>query len=404
MFSISLTRLQDITIKVFISICVILPTGSLFGINVKFLSLFIVLVLALLSKNGRGFVSLFRGLFLPVLVLLIFLLITIANGRYINETNGQAQDILVFFIIATLGYSLIEKENRVSLITKTIVNCLVFLGFCKLLILGYSVVSGLGVSSVVRAISAFFDTSLMIMESDEVSISRITFMSDYLLPIAMFLKTKEYISRKTGVLDTIILFLLMYSILVSMSRFLWIISLASFIIAIVGDLKKRKSILIFVAMTSIAFFLISLPSVQEIFEFRLASNGVIVSDSLREVQKSAIVSAFNNAPFFGNGIGYFTPRLIRSDVARYSYELQIQALYMQMGVVGATSLLLIIIGTLLSQVKGLTIKEFFTFALLITMWISGGFFNPVIISSTGGVAFLFLFTIPDAMKMLRNKT
>ncbi|WP_220701113.1 hypothetical protein, partial [Brenneria goodwinii] len=328
--------------------------------------------------------------------------ITMLNGRYIQETKDQAQDIFVFFIITTLGYSIIEKERRVEIITKTIVDCLIFMGFVKLLIFAYSIVTGIGVGAIVKLISSLFGTSLMVMESDDIAISRINFMSDYMLPIAIYLKTREYLSRKKNIFDAIVLAILMYSLIVSMSRFLWFIGIASFLLAIAADIKKKKSIFIVVAIIAVSYFLLSLPSTQEILEFRFSSQRASESDNLRSLQLNAIATAFSNAPMLGNGIGYFTPNLIRSYVARYSYELQIQALYMQIGIIGATSLLLIIIATLLSQAKNITIKEFFVFLALIVMWLAGGFFNPVIISSTGGVSFLLLFTVPDAMKKMKS--
>lgn len=400
MLNLSLSKIQDSTLKAFIVVCVILPTGSVFDINLKVLLLALLLVLNVFSRRGIPAVKLFIGMFAPLSIILLFIIVTLLNAKYTPETLSQARDILVFFIMSMLAYAIVDKDRQYELITKLIVNCLIFLGVFKFLIFAYSVASGVSVSTVVKGISAFFNTSLMTMSNEDVVISRINFMSDYILPVAIYLKTKEFVSKKTGFIGGVIILVLLYSIMISMSRFLWMMGLISFMIAILGNITKKKSIYIILIATIGSVYLLSLQSVQDVIEFRISSKGVTESDSIRDYQKLAISKAFENAPILGNGLGYFVPNLIRSETARYSYELQIQALYMQVGIIGASSLLLIIVVTLLWQARVLSFREKLLFIILVSAWMSGGFFNPVIFSSTGGVAFLLLYTTPNAIRRL----
>lgn len=400
MLNFSLSKIQDSTLKAFIVVCVILPTGSVFDINLKVLLLALLLVLNVFSRRGIPAVKLFIGMFAPLSIILLFIIVTLLNAKYTPETLSQARDILVFFIMSMLAYAIVDKDRQYELITKSIVNCLIFLGVFKFLIFAYSIASGVSVSTVVKGISAFFNTSLMTMSNEDVVISRINFMSDYILPVAIYLKTKEFVSKKTGFIGGVIVLVLFYSIMISMSRFLWMMGLISFMIAILGNITKKKSIYIILIATIGSVYLLSLQSVQDVIEFRISSKGVTESDSIRDYQKLAISKAFENAPILGNGLGYFVPNLIRSETARYSYELQIQALYMQVGIIGASSLLLIIVITLLWQARVLSFREKLLFIILVSAWMSGGFFNPVIFSSTGGVAFLLLYTTPNAIRRL----
>ncbi len=400
MLNFSLSKIQDSTLKAFIVVCVILPTGSVFDINLKVLLLALLLVLNVFSRRGIPAVKLFIGMFAPLSIILLFIIVTLLNAKYTPETLSQARDILVFFIMSMLAYAIVDKDRQYELITKPIVNCLIFLGVFKFLIFAYSIASGVSVSTVVKGISAFFNTSLMTMSNEDVVISRINFMSDYILPVAIYLKTKEFVSKKTGFIGGVIVLVLFYSIMISMSRFLWMMGLISFMIAILGNITKKKSIYIILIATIGSVYLLSLQSVQDVIEFRISSKGVTESDSIRDYQKLAISKAFENAPILGNGLGYFVPNLIRSETARYSYELQIQALYMQVGIIGASSLLLIIVITLLWQARVLSFREKLLFIILVSAWMSGGFFNPVIFSSTGGVAFLLLYTTPNAIRRL----
>ncbi|HHT0496709.1 TPA: hypothetical protein ACTXFX_002726 [Raoultella planticola] len=403
MMRINIDSIHDVALKTFISVCVILPTGSIFGVNLKFLFLFLVIALSIIARKGRGIINLFVGMIPSVVIILIFLIITMSNVRYLPETIDQSKDILVFFLMSAISYSLVDRDRRYEIITKTIINCLIIIGLIKFLIFVYATLTGGSVASVVSTISKLFNTSLMTMESDDVSISRINFMSDYILPIAIFIKTKEYLSKNSSRLNSIAIMILMYSIIISMSRFLWAAGILSFAMGIASDITKKKSIFIISIAVIMMAVILSLPSVQEVIEFRMASKGVERSDDLRTLQFNAIYREFIKAPLLGNGLGYYVPTLLRSTLSKYSYELQIQALYMQMGIVGATALLLLIISTLLTQTKKFGAKNTLFFLILISMWISGGFFNPVILSSTGGVAFMLLFCTPDAIKRVKDK-
>ncbi|MFP8618558.1 hypothetical protein ACLH2L_00375 [Klebsiella grimontii] len=403
MKKISIDSTHDFVLKAFISICVILPTGSVFGINIKFIFLFLVLALSIVARKGRGIVKLMLGMLPAIFVMAVFLFITMLNVRYIPETVDQSKDILVFFLMAAISYSLVDEDRRYEVITKTIINCLVAIGIIKFLIFAFAAVTGGSVASVVSMISKLFNTSLMTMESEDVSISRINFMSDYILPMAIFIKTKQYLRKDSPRFSSVIILILMYSIIISLSRFLWAAGLLSLAMGIASDIKKKKSLLIISFAAIMITIIISLPSVQEVIEFRMASKGVERSDDLRTLQFNAIYREFEKAPLLGNGVGYYVPTLLRSTISRYSYELQIQALYMQMGIFGATTILLLIIGTLLTQVRGFGAKNTIFYFVLISLWMAGGFFNPVILSSTGGVAFMLLFCTPDAIKRMDNK-
>ncbi|MBT1427383.1 hypothetical protein MRO97_07495 [Dickeya dianthicola] len=397
MIELSQRNMQVLILKTFLSICVLLPTGSVWGVNVKFLFLFLLLGATLLDK-GRGVVKIIIGLLPAVTLILIFSLITEFNGRYTLVSVEQTKDLLVFFLMVTLGYALVKPENRYEVIVKTIIRCLVVLGLFKILIFFYAALSGRGVSFIVQGISTFFNTSLMTMESDDVVVSRINFMSDYLIPAALYLSLREVLIKKTLWKEWGVIFILFSSLIISMSRFLWAAGFLCLFLALISNYKKYKSFFIICVMVSLAVFLLSLPSVQDLIEFRFLSKGVTESDLTRTLQYNGIVKHFIEYPLLGNGIGYYIPDLIRSHLSLYSYELQIPALYMQMGIIGASSIILIVLTILFSQMKGLSLNLSISYIVLIALWLSGGFFNPVIISSTGGVSFLLIYSMPNALK------
>ncbi len=393
-------QVQEFFLKVFLSICVILPTGSIFDINVKFISLFMLLAIAAIN-DGKGLFKIIVGMIPPLFLISGFSLITLYYGKYTDESIAQTKDIAVFFLMTTLGYSLLSKERRGEVVVGIITNSLIFLGLVKIFILGYAFATGGSVASVVKGLSLFFNTSLMTMESDDVAISRINFMSDYLIPAALYLITREAITQRKSTKTNIILVILMISLIISLSRFLWGVGFLSILLAIFSNLRKFKSLLIIFVMICVATFLLSLQSVQDLIAFRFTSKDASVSDMTRTLQYNGIMDHFWDAPLLGNGIGYYIPDLIRSYLSRYSYELQIPALFMQIGIIGSIIFFLIISATLYNSARILNFRMKVIYFVLVLIWLAGGFFNPVIISSTGGVAFLFLYAIPFRFKEQR---
>lgn len=122
--------------------------------------------------------------------------------------------------MTTIAYSFIRKnDNSEEFISKVIINNLVFLSALKILIFMYAQVTGISVTQIMSIISDIFNTKLMTLDSDDIAISRISFMSDYVLPIAIYILTKEIVNSRITLFKTITLILLVLSIILSLSRF-----------------------------------------------------------------------------------------------------------------------------------------------------------------------------------------
>lgn len=393
--NITIYDIQKVVLITFLSICIILPTGSVFDINVKFIFLFLLVILSFFVDNGSGVIRCIKGMLIPVLFLVLFLLISEISSTKNNEALLQTKDILTFFFMTTIAYSFIRKnDNSEEFISKVIINNLVFLSALKILIFMYAQVTGISVTQIMSIISDIFNTKLMTLDSDDIAISRISFMSDYVLPIAIYILTKEIVNSRITLFKTITLILLVLSIILSLSRFLWVIGATSIALALMHEIKKSKSIFIVAIAVMLMLYALTLPSVQEAINFRFNSNDSDLSDLARQLQYNAIIDSIGKYPLLGQGLGYYIPTLIRSSAAKYSYELQIPALAMQVGLIGTLLFFSIIFAKLYKSALNLNLYDKCIYLILIILWLIGGFFNPVIISSSGGIAFLLLYVLP----------
>lgn len=393
--NITIYDIQKVVLITFLSICIILPTGSVFDINVKFIFLFLLVILSFFVDNGSGVIRCIKGMLIPVLFLVLFLLISEISSTKNNEALLQTKDILTFFFMTTIAYSFIRKnDNSEEFISKVIINNLVFLSALKILIFMYAQVTGISVTQIMSIISDIFNTKLMTLDSDDIAISRISFMSDYVLPIAIYILTKEIVNSRITLFKTITLILLVLSIILSLSRFLWVIGATSIALALMHEIKKSKSTFIVAIAVMLMLYALTLPSVQEAINFRFNSNDSDLSDLARQLQYNAIIDSIGKYPLLGQGLGYYLPTLIRSSAAKYSYELQIPALAMQVGLIGTLLFFSIIFSKLYKSALNLNLYDKCIYLILIILWLIGGFFNPVIISSSGGIAFLLLYVLP----------
>lgn len=125
------------------------------------------------------------------------------------------------------------------------------------------------------------------------------------------------------------------------------------------------------------------------FDERIVSS----SDIERNLQRDAIYIAIEKAPVLGSGVGYYIPTMIRSTTAKYSYELQIQALVMQFGIIGTLVIMSFILIPLLDSSRRMSIITWGSFISVIIIWISGAFFNPVLFSSSAGASMAAIYGI-----------
>jgi len=386
--------ITDSVLKFFIFVTVLLPTGSIFGVNLKMLSLGAFLLLLILAKKNIVILKTVFSLVPVTLFLLASSLYSFIIYKYDSSyIFFQAKDIFVFFLMFYILMQYAKFENKHGYIADTITKSLYYVGLIKIIILLYSFYIGLPVSFVILNISDFLNVPIMTYDVEDTYISRINFTSDLIIPISVFYLLMKFYRGGYSKFDTFMLILILFSAFITMSRFQWAFTLVAIIFAILLNISNKKSFITLLFLTSLAFLSLTFQSVQEALLARFDEKLVSASDFERIIQRQGIEQAISEAPLFGNGIGYYIPNLIRSDLAKYSYELQLHALVMQLGFVGFIMIMVMIIVPLLKCGNGLPIKTYILYLILICIWVSSALFNPMLFSSAAGVAMALFYMI-----------
>ncbi|WP_337264289.1 MULTISPECIES: O-antigen ligase family protein [unclassified Serratia (in: enterobacteria)] len=389
-------------IKIFLFTSIILPSGSVAGINVKMLLMLLLVFIFALYRKGVLVVKLVRVLIPIVVLLLLFMLYSYIINKNSEFIISQAKDILTFSIMAGIAYAFVEKEDYESVVFTTIIKALIVCAVFKFFIFIYAALTATNVSSIVRAVSGLFGVQIMTFDVDGAAIGRVGFTSDVIIPFVLFVLFKKNIHDRDFKYLKITIAILLFSVFISMSRFYWASTITVFLMASVGAVNKKKSLVYMFSILVATLAILSTESAQKMIESRMSSENNNYSDGIRELQAELIARSIETAPILGHGIGYYIPSFIRSTDDKYSYELQIQALIMQLGVVGVALFILIVFLVLITRSSKLNLIDKVNFLLLIGLWFSSGLFNPVLFSSSGGIAFLMLYIIPDLKPLKRD--
>jgi len=394
--------LIDNVLKFFIYVTIVLPAGAIFGINLKMLSLGLFLFLLALDRKNNTLSKTIISIMPIIFFITLESLYSYSIFKYDDSfIFSQAKDIFVFFLMFYILIYYSEFNNKYNLVADTIVKGVFLVGLLKLFILLYSFYSNVPVSFLIVSISEFLNVPIMTYDVEDSYIARINFTSDLILPIVIFYLFMKFYKLNLRKFDIFLILIILFSALITMSRYQWAFSLVAILLSIFLNINNKRSFISLVFLFSLGFFSLTLKSVQEALLFRFDEKTVSSSDIERMVQKQRITESITDAPLFGNGIGYYMPDLVRSETLKYSYELQIHALIMQLGFFGTIVILLMILFPLIKSGRNLSIKIFISYIILIGFWISSALFNPMLFSSSAGIAMAFLFLI-SKMSWLRK--
>ncbi len=396
-----LDRLYTLAFSIFVFITVFFPSGTLYGINLK-----LPLYAALLPLAGyrffRGRVSagdLMRLLSIPA-VLAVWMLIGLTYGFDTASVLRQYTDIFLTLLLCWLAALFCDGiEERSFQLVRLVLLAEIATSLMKTGLIAYALVRGIPVVQVVTAVSEAFGVNLMTMDLGAL-FGRVQFVSDALIPICIYV-----IFRYRGRLHysswraSWIIVLLLISMIFSFSRFFWAFSVLGLLVGLL--LGKRDRFQLGVVAVLIVAVLAALPALSALYELRFSDQVAGSSDLERVDQREALQQFFVDAPFFGHGLGSFTPRVIRdntSPASRYSYEMQILALAGQTGLAGFMLLAALILWyyrKLWSSSGSQSLADRAGVTALLLCWFSAGLYNPLLLNPVAAVSYITFAALAD---------
>jgi len=395
-----LNRLYDVIFLSFLFITIFLPSGTIYGFNLK-----LPLYAALLPLAGyclfRGLVNardLIRLISIPA-VLSLWIIIGLAHGFDSGSVIRQYLDIfLTMFLCYLAALFCDDKEERSFQLLRFVLSTEIATSLMKLGLIAYALLRGIPVVQVVTALSDIFGVNLMTMDLGAL-FGRVQFVSDALIPICIYIvfRYRDRLGYGSWRASGVIL-LLLVSIVFSFSRYFWMFSIVSLLLGLLRG--KRDRFQLGVVAVLVVAVLASLPALGVLYELRFSEQVAGSSDLERVVQSRALQQFFLEAPFLGHGLGSFTNQVIRdntSKASRYGYEMQILALAGQIGLIGMILLVALILWYYrkLWRKGSQPLADRAAITILLFCWFAVGLYNPLLLNPVAGVSYITFAALAD---------
>ncbi len=373
-------------VLLFIAVC--LPTGSIFGLNVKIL-MFVVFFAFFVSYLPTSPVALtwaeVIGIDVFIACLCFWSLVAFLNGQ--SETAQvflQIKDIATTVVIAWMCILFIRRHLlRPESVIAAVVYGMAAMAVVKLALV--AAMFGSGVDPIHTLVSVFGEGAL-IGGSIAFGFGRLEFSSDVIGGFVLFAILCPSISgirlRRFPLMFLVIV--LLASGVLAYARYIWFLEVFSVVAAMI--IERRFKLLVAVLLAMIPIVAVSYEALQPLFEARFLSAQTTDSDLIRVEQARSLIEEIKARPFLGKGLGTHVNGLIRSEQNRYSYELQWMSLSMQFGVLGITGILLLI---------GVSTRDLLRarhpakpwLILLFALWLLSAWTNPHLTASFAGATF-----------------
>jgi hypothetical protein len=380
----------------FYIICLILlPSGTLFGVNLK-IPIFIPLLLLAINQAAKKEHRLFHFSF-NLLVSTVFLGWALLSQFYPftppNLALSHYKDVMTLLAGCWFVRLFTEDDEDLKTFLRVCIYTVACSGGIKLSIFFYSLYTGVPTAAVIEGISHAFGVLLIGAEFGDADIGgRLQFGSDNLVPLSIFAILCARKKLKIGIWAALaIMGLLLFSSIYAFSRFLWVSTIFGFMLGFLVA-KKDKLHLVYVGATA-AFIAYFFNVLSAIVTFRLNEDLVNASDIERVIQQRALHKSFMEAPLLGHGLGSHTTMSIRSIELPYAYELQVPALLVQVGVIGMMLFIFLLLNyywKAFTFERGVRLYQI-SVLMLLAVLLASGFFNPTLITSGAAVSFGMLF-------------
>ncbi|MEA9389286.1 O-antigen ligase family protein [Acerihabitans sp. TG2] len=421
-------NLFSILFVILIYASILLPSGSILGVNVKTITAIFLMVAVLLIFISNSFFS-----FKEISLLLLFMAfmtfystLSIINGYSIASILSQISAILATIIPMWIGALIIRRgflglSKAINiLITIALIHATIKLVSFVLITVGI-----ISLADYTAMQSEIFGVLPISLEVD--NFVRLNVPSDFIFPVVLMLCL---ISEMGYIRKYFSIAIILLAIVVTYSRYLWLYAVLVLLVYYCSSLFKSlmtndarnstgikvSSLLFFIFIIALSVIIIIIfymnnntgnDFITNFIKERYTGDNASASDYTRTVMYTWLSSAVLDSPIIGSGLGSYILQYRRFYETPWNYELQWLALTMNFGIIG-----IIYIFTQLAIYYKKIIFNFFevemidkTFVWIIGMvlWLSVGFFNCFLITSSAGVVFWGFWLYLEKIKEYNQK-
>jgi len=383
------TPLTATLLQALLIIAVCLPSGSVFGLNVKIpvFSLFTVVLIFYLATHSDDWPSIDDLTLLGLLVagLSFWGLIAVLGPEsdtkqiFLQLKDMASTVVLAWLCIFCIRRHLLKPEQ----VARAVIYGVVLLALMKLALIAFTIGQKI---DPIQAIADIFGEESLVGGEIGFGIARIEFPSDIASSFALFALLCPSVSgvrfRKLVVVGIVTALLL--SGLLAFARYIWFLDAVAIAGAMI--LERRTKLLVALMVPLIPLAYIYYEALQPVVENRFFSSQASDSDLIRIEQSKALLDEIQSSPLIGKGLGTHSHTVIRNEENRYSYELQWMAMSMQFGVLGIAGIVTLILASSRDLLAARHPAKPWLI-LLFALWLFSGWTNPHLTSSFAGATF-----------------
>lgn len=385
---------KSILFNLYIVCLTLLPAGSVGGVNLKIIIFIPLFICAMqLLANESDSLKQFAWMNAIAAIFMIWAVRSLLTPFYADWSMSQYKDVITTLLGCMFVRLIVTDQSKRKAFVRLCINTVAVGCILKIVVLLYSIKTGVSVSSIVDRVSALFGVKLMTIELGDLG-GRLQFPSDNLLPVVLFavlcLRRWLQIGRLKA---CFIVALILVSSLYTFSRYLWVCTAFAMCLGIFLS-RKDKFNLIYVA-TAGAVASIFHEQLWLLINLRFSNALAGASDQTRVWQISALREFFWEAPLFGHGMGSYVLQHVRAVDLPYAYEVQLLALAGEFGVIGMVIFAILLINyyrKAFSFRKGAYTYQF-SILLMLASFLGAGLFNPCLLVSMSSVSYGLIFVL-----------
>ncbi|HAV2198148.1 TPA: hypothetical protein JHK08_000860 [Escherichia coli] len=392
-----LNAIAGLMIKTFLFLIIILPSGTVGNLNVKMLSMLLLIISVSLSIINKGVVNKNSiKLFFVFILSMSFVLINYASSSNIAIYRGYATTeglLFTSYFLSTIVLLISILEGIISKkeIIKTIFYSCILYSIIKIALITLSAIGVISIYFISDFIYQSYGIKPMLFPITD-TITRFQLANDYIVCFALYFilyrgEILDFLNKKLRTAFTIIL---ICGVLISFSRYMILLLVIGAIVKIVGIRKiSPKGVLASAAILAISLsvYISNADSINDTIYLRFASDANVASDATRSIQVECLSRAFNSSPLFGHGgLGDFSSTCPGPNGAEFSYEVQYLGFLYRFGIIQTIMIALVyFLQYKLSSPDRLLRKYNIPAVVAFLCWMTIGFFNPYLISGYASV-------------------
>lgn len=386
-----------ISLMLIVVMSITLPSGSINGLNIKIIaSIFCALFTIHAIRNKKTPKKYITTAIAFLAIILLYSLVSIANDIPKEQIASHATAVASLFFIIYIP-SLLINHNLISAqeVIKTSLMSVGAFSALKILIV-MAIWNGTPAGILQLHIESIFGTSFIGLDAGV--FYRVHLPIDYLLPISIYYLIQNHLQlgKPSKKISAALLCLFISAAIISYSRIIYAYVAISLLAPLITSRITTIGLIKLLTAIPILAILVFSTKYSEISGFlsnRYSGAYADNSDATRKLMFSALSETFQQYPLLGRGLGAGALNYTNMEKLPWYFELQWLSFAMQFGIIGILIIATIAASPLITSLRLKPRKYHLSISALYLTWLGVGIFNGFMLTSAGGIIFLFFLIL-----------